>query len=62
MTNDPLSDQADRAGLLALLERARDRGEYERADALRRRLAALGVTVRLTVARPRRRSNSGGEA
>ena len=53
---DPRSlDSGDRAVLLALLEGALDRGEHERADELRRRLAELGVTVQLGVVRPRRR-------
>jgi hypothetical protein len=48
-------DRGDRAVLLALFEGALDRGEHERAEELRRRLAELGVTVHLGVVRPPRR-------
>lgn len=53
---DPQSlDRADRAVLLALFEGALDRGEHQRAEELRSRLAELGVTVQLGVVRPQRR-------
>jgi len=52
-------DSGDRAVLLALFEGALDRGEHDRAEELRRRLAELGVTVQLGVVRPRRRPKGG---
>lgn len=48
--HDP-AGRGERAVLLALLEGALDRGEHDRADSLRRRLAELGVTVSLRVGR-----------
>lgn len=58
--HDPsIEERADRAVLLAMLEGALDRGDHARAEELQRRLAELGVTVRLGVVRPRRRRRKG---
>lgn len=51
-TDESAGDQASRAVLLAFLESALTKGDHDRAEDLRRQLAALGVTVRLGVVRP----------